>query len=639
MKRSFKGFAPFRPTGKGGIRGTLRPLSEVRRVGGGRRPLRTPNALGGGYRPSEAVVAGPAWLIITGQSLANGTDGGPALSTAVPAGLIVDRATASAVVINATAPGSVELPELGAGYTYAHLSGERALVTTEATNGARLDEIAAGQTPETSDAANVITIAGTVAGEAIEGLRVVEILIHGESDQIDGLTTYADDLIAHREAREADLTAAFGAPVDLWLLVGQVHSHNAVGPLVIPPQVLDAARRDSRIAIDQPRYQYSYATTNHLDNVSYRLLGSQAGKVAFEILSGRSWAPFAPTSVTADSVDPSLVRVALDVPVPPLVIDTTIVPAKPFHGFRYTDTTGDGAPVITGVTVVGNEARVQLSGRVRAGARIRYAVDTESVAAGTTQVDPPSAGGNIRDSDATDLGSHESGDAYNWLCGFDDPVTAIPAAPSGWVPYAPTYYAETDSSNYLTAPDIAVLNGAADFTVDFWVNFLSAHDTVGNQVNFLGGGGNTVYFVTQSFEEVWPRSGGTGTYNPAEAQDLSAGWRHFLVTRVGGVTRFYVNGVFVDADSGVFANPLPSITQTFEIGSYSGGTIRIARIAAWAGRGMSDTEAARLYSDYGERDVSTPSGIPTADLWIPCNGTAYSGGTLSQVGSPTLVTP
>ncbi len=103
------------------------------------------------------------------------------------------------------------------------------------------------------------------------------------------------------------------------------------------------------------------------------------------------------------------------VPVPPLVVDTTLVTNPGSFGFEVTD---EGAPAlaIASVALSGPDAVKIVLNRAPAGAaRLRYAhTGTLNASSGPTT----GPRGNLRDSDATPSRSGEP--LYDWCIHFDE---------------------------------------------------------------------------------------------------------------------------------------------------------------------------------------------------------------------------
>jgi hypothetical protein len=142
-----------------------------------------------------------------------------------------------------------------------------------------------------------------------------------------------------------------------------------------------------------PTYQFDYlgATNVHLTAESSKWLGAYYGKVYKRVVvEQQPWEPLRPMGVTRQG---SIITIALEPEVGPVVIDTTQVAAAANYGFQLRDSVGT-ALTISSVSVVGNNIKIIAAAPVPAGAQLRYAVDSADGLLGRL-VGPR---GNIRDS-------------------------------------------------------------------------------------------------------------------------------------------------------------------------------------------------------------------------------------------------
>ena len=108
----------------------------------------------------------------------------------------------------------------------------------------------------------------------------------------------------------------------------------------------------------------------------------------------------------------------MHVPVPPLVMDTTLVSDPGKNGFAWADD-GPSTPTIESVVITGPDTVVITLSAAPTGAkpRLRYAFTGVSGALGGPTTGPR---GNLRDSDATP--SPEGYKLYNWCVHFEAPA-------------------------------------------------------------------------------------------------------------------------------------------------------------------------------------------------------------------------
>lgn len=235
-----------------------------------------------------------------------------------------------------------------------------------------------------------------------QGVNIVDI-IHGEGDSFRGTTSA--QYVGYLNEWQATYSADYG--FDMPLVTDQMSSlGNYWQPETVSQIALaqfEAARLNPSIYLVGPKYQYPYDETElHLTPSGNRWSGEQHGKVVAAVLSGAGWRPLEPEWATANG---DTIFIYFHVPVPPLQIDTTTLPERPFYGFEWQDSTG---AEIVGITVGNAWVRLQLSHPVTSGI-VRYAYT------GTTE--NCSRWGNIKDSDQTS--SLTGNDLSNWLVHFE----------------------------------------------------------------------------------------------------------------------------------------------------------------------------------------------------------------------------
>ncbi|MCC6156140.1 MAG: hypothetical protein IT367_20410 [Candidatus Hydrogenedentes bacterium] len=257
------------------------------------------------------------------------------------------------------------------------------------------------------------------------------IIVHGETDAYlyANPATYAAYLQEWRD----DYADYLHAP-NLKVLFCQCSSQmvNATGT----PQIAEVALGQYNTALAGggtnlymmgPKYQFPYlADATHLTANGCSWLGQKYAQVLSRLITNGSWLPLYPTSITRSG---AAVTIHLNVPVGPLVFDTTTIAAHPNgdYGLVYNDAGGtiaiSGTPAISGNTITFN-----LTGTPSTTPRkIRYGYWPAS---GTTPILNAgsaysySAGGmvygNIRDSDT--VSRYIDNNAYNmgnWLVHFE----------------------------------------------------------------------------------------------------------------------------------------------------------------------------------------------------------------------------
>ena len=290
--------------------------------------------------------------------------------------------------------------------------------------------------------------------------------IHGESDHnglegdfpmrgSDGVAgkikNYADALIEWQQDYEAGVQAITGQVLPVPLFVMGISGWT--GPATYPgepeaprysplaSQQHDAhVRAPGKVILVGPGYFLDQGTAGgastqpeclHVSIVGQRQIGEYFAKVyAKVVFKGETWEPVHPKTVTRVN---NVVTVEYFVPVPPLVIDTTLVTARAGenYGFDYRVGGHTGAKIAINSVVVSGPTTVTITlASTPAGAdqRLIYAQNQPAFGAGCTGPGIESNGalyaggsrGNLRDSDATV--SRYGYNLYNWGVIYDVPV-------------------------------------------------------------------------------------------------------------------------------------------------------------------------------------------------------------------------
>jgi hypothetical protein len=150
------------------------------------------------------------------------------------------------------------------------------------------------------------------------------------------------------------------------------------------------------------------------------------------VVEGKPWIPLRPQSAsivcTATTVD-----AAFDVPVPPLVFDTSLVAATNSYGFSVVTGSGANVPISSVSLSSASTVHIVLGAAISgSNNRLRYAYTPSD---GKAPCPPAPANcngsqtgprGNLRDSDATP--SLYGNALYNWAIQFEEPCTPKSAA-------------------------------------------------------------------------------------------------------------------------------------------------------------------------------------------------------------------
>jgi len=381
---------------------------------------------------TDAPKAGPVLhhVLGTGQSLASGTLGSPALSTSQPyANRMFDTGVLPGAPRVTTFVPLVERSVETMSSSFANLVTKLArdnggshdlLVSAYALGGAPYASMKKG-TP-----AYAVTIAQANAGLAIARASGITYDVtavtsaDGGGDHDTKNTHLADDLAQWQQDFETDLRAITGQATPIPLFNTQYSSWTESGAPTSPipiAQLRAHVEHPGKVIVVGPRYPFLYGPDGvHLTNEGYRMMGEYYARAYRRVVVERgTWEPLRPKSVTRAG---AVVTVRFLVPAPPLVFDTTRASDPGNMGFEYVDD-GPATPTITGVAITGADTVAVTLSAAPAGAnrRIRYAyTGTQGAPAGLQT----GARGNLHDSDAT---PSRSGYAlFDWCVHFDEAV-------------------------------------------------------------------------------------------------------------------------------------------------------------------------------------------------------------------------
>lgn len=187
------------------------------------------------------------------------------------------------------------------------------------------------------------------------------IITHGEADR--NWAGYEGRLVQFIADYRADLIAITGQTAPVRVFIDQTAAPYLTPPLTALTQTLvqeiqlKVASETADCYLSTPKYHLPYLLDEvHLTGLGYRLLGEHIGN-AYSYINrfGVDWKPVAPTTIVRSG---NVVTVTFDVVFPPLVLDTTTLPAVAQSGFTFYDDAVEIA--ITDVQVVTNVS-VQLT--------------------------------------------------------------------------------------------------------------------------------------------------------------------------------------------------------------------------------------------------------------------------------------
>lgn len=360
----------------------------------------------------------------TGQSLSVGAVGAPALSTMQPhANLMFSKGVIpGGTGLTAFAPlveKGVETLSSGLANNTGRGKDHAILISAHGIGGTAYAGLKKGTTAFGNGIAQVR--AAKALADAMKRTYVVRAVtnVHGESDHVGGNKTYDSNLLQWQADYETDVTAITGQTQPIPMLHTQMSSWTKYGQAtsVIPQAQLDASRRSGgKLVLVGPKYTALYVSDGvHLSNLGYRLLGEYYAKVYRRVvLEGLPWTPLQPKSIARVG---ATITLELDVPVPPLVLDTTLVTDPGAYGFEVVD---DGKPAkIASVALAGpTSVTITLSAAPAGKVRLRYAYTGVAGAAGGAKTGPR---GNLRDSDPA-TSAYSAAKLFNWCVHFDEPV-------------------------------------------------------------------------------------------------------------------------------------------------------------------------------------------------------------------------
>ncbi|MBX3231823.1 MAG: hypothetical protein KIT84_45010 [Labilithrix sp.] len=379
-------------------------------------------------------------VLSTGQSLAVGVSGAPALTLTQPFGNLMFNTGVMAggeglesfqpLTEGDNIPGSKAIVETMSS-SFANLvaelareaGGEHDVLMSVHASGARTYAQLKRGTRFYNNGMAQVTAARDIA-KALGKSYVVRAVttVHGESDHAEKSTRYEADLLAWQADYERDVQALTGQTEPVPLFQTQISSWTKMmggtTTSAIPAAQLAAHLASAgKVVLVGPKYHLPYSKDGvHLTAEGYRHMGEDYAKAYRRVvLEGQPWEPLRPIEVTRDG---AVITVKLAVPSPPIVLDTTLVSDPNNFGFEYMDA-ASSSPAIAKVEVTGPDTiAITLEAEPTADdRRIRYAFTGVRGQRAGPQTGPR---GNLRDSDATRSRSGKR--LYNWCIHFDEPV-------------------------------------------------------------------------------------------------------------------------------------------------------------------------------------------------------------------------
>lgn len=231
----------------------------------------------------------------------------------------------------------------------------------------------------------------------------------GEADAAKGRLAYKSALVQLANDYDADGKAITGQTEDVALITWQVASIDRSVALA----QLDAHEESSKVFLACPAYQFDYADSLHLTATSYKWLGAYYGLVYKRIKVDKiDWQPLKPISSTRQG---AVLNVKFHVPVQPLVLETSLIPAQSQHGFTLVDSGGNNIAISSVSVIHGDTIKIVAASSIPAGAKLRYGFNSA-----TGKGSYVGGCGNLRDSQGEEIiYSAINKPMHNWCVVFE----------------------------------------------------------------------------------------------------------------------------------------------------------------------------------------------------------------------------
>ncbi len=394
--------------------------------------VRAVNSIGAGPA-SETITLTPKkiyfnHILVTGQSLALGAQGVPALTTTQPYNnkMLWYYPTYPHLPLIPLKESTTESIDSAMGNFITGSTPNKdynMIVTRSALGGSKYTVIKKG-TQTYQNSLSEVKNASWGVSDLEQHYRFLAIaVLHGEDDRFN--PDYEANLVEWQHDYETDINTITGQNETIPFFIDQISSFSKGGMPPSPRAQLEAAKHNpGKIYLVGPNYFLTYKDTVHLINVSYRQLGEYYGKVMTKVLlNHEDWKPLMPETITREG---KIITAKFHVPSPPLVFDTALVLYQTNYGFTYNDTGGRKIN-ITKVEIISPDTVQVTLDQIPNGTnqRFQYAYRAANVLPGAFI--STSARGNLRDSDNTP--SQYGNPLYNWAVHFDEPITTVaPAA-------------------------------------------------------------------------------------------------------------------------------------------------------------------------------------------------------------------
>lgn len=378
-----------------------------------------------------------------GQSLPDGSQGTPSLSTVSEVTNAFIVAT-NGTIANELKSATIQRPYLSMGYRIAATDASKVFgFSTHALSGQSIAQLSkGGSSGRYEQSIATVTAAHTARSAAGDTYSVPWInLFHGEADQTLGTSraAYRAAFIQLMADYTTDIMAITGQPVAPKWMINQTatwaHYANAAS---IGLEQLDMARTIPNVWAVGGQYQIPYFSDGlHMTNVGYYRIGELIGRSINALRSGGTWKPFAPKTITATVGG---LTVQYDMPISPLVFDTTLISAQPNYGYSLSGTSA----LITSVTLTASDTVTITTNKpvTESGAKLGYGVSANNGSVGL---------GNLRDSN-TAFSGYDATPIPNWALQSNDQITPYPTLPGKIYTILQKYWLDADGRTYVVTP-------------------------------------------------------------------------------------------------------------------------------------------------------------------------------------------
>ncbi|WAC20976.1 hypothetical protein OVA24_06220 [Luteolibacter sp. SL250] len=349
------------------------------------------------------AVAQRCHVILYGQSNASGSDAVPVLTTtAVYDALRFSTGVRGAggggvtavSLLESTDDTQGETPCSGVALQWTESGttdgAARLILSAVGYGGYGINQLVKGTAPYTdllSRASHARTLSG---GAGVSHAVAAVVWVQGESDGAMAQATYLEKLLDLREDLQADLRSqVLGGGEDflhLPMVQPSAHINAGGGPALAQ---LEAAVRSPYHHLVAPAYALPHANNIHYSALGAQMAGRAAGRALRELAEHGDARTLMPMGASSRGRE---IIWFWDVPVPPLLLDSSALPPTPSHGFQVEDE--DGMVPISSIEVMEDRVRIVVARDLEGDTEVRYALDNN----GTGIIN--GASGNLRDSTA-----------------------------------------------------------------------------------------------------------------------------------------------------------------------------------------------------------------------------------------------